>query len=735
MLNQKPYIARKAQITVFMIVGIILLFSSALLFYIRGQIVEGIPEEFVPTVEEVPLEAQPIKVFVEDCMQQVAKQGIQLMGAHGGYIDPHDSAYGEVFTAGIQPTESDALMMIEGSSALLPYWWYLSTPNDCTTDCQFSSNRPFLYKRNGGEASIEGQLDTFIKRNMPGCLRDFSAFREQGFDITILGEMEPDFRVAEREALVLLKYPIEVSREDRRTEIEQFFTKLDVKIKDAYDLATDIMDTEISGNMLGEHTLNLISMYSKPVSTKRLPPTGHYTFSPGDYMIWTTTETRERLESNVLPPGVSMLQVIGTSNYQRNVMFDLEKKEYDRIGTGLMDRTMIYLNSTRDYSLLEARFAYLDWWPIYLNINDQEVLKPEEIGPAFNAPLFDLLGMNRYEFSYDVSYPVVIMITDPLAFNGEGFKFNFALEANVRDNQAMNVSYMSLPTPAAASYFCDENQRNSGLIGVEVSEMYTDYPVRRAKVDFIAGDEICFVGFTEFTEDGRTVLSANFPVGVGELKISKDGYLPIKRPFSALLDEPANYSFRMMPITTINATVVPVPLSYQMGGYVLPPGIPTASLSPKETAMMTFKRVDDDEYGDFSSFLMYNATSGPVDMLIAPGAYEVRGYIVLNQEVRIPKESKTFDIPFKDDKTVEINESVFERWNSGGVVFNEETGYLVIEPSDLRDSRQVRFKLLRFPLPSTHSSDIGVGPDLMQLGMHEKYTSIYRHELEPDWIR
>ncbi|MBU2561760.1 MAG: hypothetical protein KKD17_05675, partial [Nanoarchaeota archaeon] len=60
---------RKAQITVFMIVGIILLFSSALLFYIRGQIVTGIPAEFIPTIEEVPLEAQPIKVFVEDCMK------------------------------------------------------------------------------------------------------------------------------------------------------------------------------------------------------------------------------------------------------------------------------------------------------------------------------------------------------------------------------------------------------------------------------------------------------------------------------------------------------------------------------------------------------------------------------------------------------------------------------------------------------------------------------------------
>jgi hypothetical protein len=732
---KKRGLNRKAQITVFMIVGIILLFSTALLFYIRGQIVEGIPEEFVPTVEEVPLEAQPIKIFVEDCLQQITKEGIQLMGAHGGYIDPRDSAYGKFFSAGLYPTESEALMMVEGSSALLPYWWYMSSPNDCLSGCEFDSNRPALYKRTGGEASIEGQLDTYIKRKLPECLGGFAAFREQGFGITELGDMEPDFRVAEREALVLLKYPIEVSREDRRIEIEQFFTKLDVKIKDAYDLASDITDYEISVNFLGEHTLNLISMYSKPVSTKRLPPTGHYTMSPGDFMIWTTTETRDRLESNVLPPGISMIQVIGTSNYQRNVMFDLETRTYDRIGTGIMDQTLIYPSQNRSFPLLEARMAYLDWWPIYLNINDEEVLKPEEIGPAFTAPLFDLLGMNRYEFLYDVSYPVVVMITDPLAFNDEGFKFNFALEANVRNNQAMNVSFMTLPAPAAASYLCDENQRNSGLITIDLSEMYTDFPIRRAKVDFIAGDEICFVGFTEFTEDGRTVLSANFPVGVGEIKIFKDNYLPIRRQFNALLDEPADYEFNMIPITTINATVVPIPLIYQRGGYILPPGIPSASLLPKESALMTFNRVDDDEYGDYTSFLMYNATSGPVEMLIAPGTYKVKGYIVLNQEVRIPEEKKTFDIPFKDDKTVTINETVFERWNSGGVEFNEETGYLVIEPSDMQESRQVRFKILRFPLPTTHSSDIGVGPDLEQLGLHAHFTTVYRHELEPDWIR
>jgi hypothetical protein len=704
------------------------------LFYIRGQIVTGVGE-FIPTLEEVPLEAQPIKVFVEDCVRQVATDGIIKMAVHGGYVDPSDAAYGSVFSAGIYPTESEALTITENSKSMMPYWWYLSSPNDCLQNCQFKSNRPGLYKTETAESSIEGQIDTYIKRNLAECLNDFTAFRQQGFSIEVRGEIKPDFKIAEKEALVMLSYPIRLSKEGKVIDIEQFFTKVDVNLKRAYQLATDIVNSEIGFNFLEKHTLNLIAMYSKPIGVNRLPPPSHMSFSYDEYLIWTTSETRDRLESYVLPPGTSMLQIANTANLRRHIIYDPETQKYDRVSTGIMDKTLVTLNSTNQYPWADVRLVYLDWWPIYLNINDAEVLKPTEIGPSFTGPLFDLLGMKNYQFLYDLSYPVLVTITDPFAFSGKGLKFVFAIEVNLRNNAEMNSSFYRLPREITPSYFCDINQMNSGTINVELEEMYIGDPVPDAKVDFIAGGESCFIGFTELNSSNKSVLSAKFPIGAGEIKIVKEGYIPVRKQFSALLDEEGYYKFMMMPLLTINASVSVVPLVYQSGKYILPSGITLASLGLKEQAVMTFKRLPLDDFGKYSAYLVYNATGGTKEMLLVPGIYEVKGSIIYKDTIRIPKEEKVIDIPFADDKTITLNESIMSSWTTGGVVFNNVTGYLEVKRDDLINSQFVRFKMLRFPLPITHSNDISPGPELSQASKHEEYSNLYKHELQPDWVR
>jgi len=727
---------RNAQITVFMIVGIILLFSSALLFYIRNEVAGGIPEEFVPTIEEVPLEAQPIKIFVEDCVRQTAIAAIKKAGAHGGYVEPNNPEYGSVFGIGIEPTESDAIMLMDNPNAIIPYWWHMDSPNRCLGACSFQSGRPALYKTAGSERSIEGQIDTYIRLNLDRCLDGFRGFEEQGFTVQPRGEIEPDFKVAEKESIIVLDYPLRVSREGQATDISRFFTKVDVDLKKIYTLATEIVNFEINHQFLEQHTRNLIAIYSKPEGNDRLPPMGHFSMGHSEeFMIWTTTETRDRLQSYVLPPGIMMMQVSGTSNNLRHVIYDTEAGKYDRIATGLMDKTFITPNMTDAYYNLEARLVYLDWWPIYLNINDAEILKPQEVGPVFTGPLFDLLGMKRYRFFYDLSYPVMVSLTDNDAFNGDGLKFNFALEQNLRRNLPMNESFSTLPAMPQASYFCDVDQRNSGVINIEVDEMYTGEPIEDVRVDFIAGDEICFLGYTELDENNKTVFSGKFPIGFGEIRILKEEYVPIKRPFGTNLNRSANYSFSLMPFMSINATVGLIPLVYNGNGeYVVPPILPDASMSPRETAILSLKRIDDDEFGEYETFLQYNVTEGPTEMMLVPGTYEVEGSLILYQQIIIPAEEQTYEVPFSDDQVVEINRSVFDRWNSGGMKLDNVTGYMEISREDILDSERVEFKLLRFPLPVTHSRELNPGPDLEQVGLHGKYSGIYRHYLDPQWI-
>ncbi|NQU78853.1 hypothetical protein HQ545_03730, partial [Candidatus Woesearchaeota archaeon] len=241
---------RKAQITVFMIIGIILLFSSALMLYIRGQVMEGIPDEFVPTVAEVPLEAQPIKIFVEDCMKRAATSALNQMGLHSGYLDPSNrDTSGKVFLQGISPTESDGLKMMDNDKSMMPYWWHMNSPNDCVGTCQFDSFRPAL-RKDAGEPSIEGQLDYFIENNLATCLDNFDIFRQTGFGIDINGPIVSDARITEEDVSLFLEYPISAQKSGKKIDINRYFIRLDINFKQIYDFSTEVTNTEIQKGFL-----------------------------------------------------------------------------------------------------------------------------------------------------------------------------------------------------------------------------------------------------------------------------------------------------------------------------------------------------------------------------------------------------------------------------------------------------------------------------------------------------
>lgn len=763
---------KKAQITVFMIVGIILMFSSALMFYIRGQITESISDEFIPTVEEVPLEAQPVKLFVENCLKKSGTEALVQAGLHAGYIDPKDEELsGTYFLTGIAPTESDALAVFESDNAIIPYWWYLKSPNDCSGSCILTTNRPFLSKSGDAsslyasssahssasslstDSSIESQLDRYIERNLEFCLNDFQGFSEQGFKITELGSMKSDARVAEKEILLLLEYPIRVEKESRKTDIDKFFVKLDLNLKKIYSLATDITNFEINDFFLELHTMNLVSAYSWPASMDKIPPIADFTLSVSDRKIWTRVDTQQKIESNILTPGIPMLRLFPSRNYRQFLMIKQDDSggyKYDNIGQGMMDKTILIINNSESYSDFAVDFTYLDWWPIYLNINDQEVLAPQSVQ---GSDLLSFIGMNDYRFWYDISFPVLVTIRDDSALEGRGYTFRFALEGNIRDNNHTSETYANLANDTGKKLACNLNQRNSPLLRIETRDSMTGAPVVNARVDFVLGNEACVIGFTELDENNHSVLTAAFPVGWGALRVTNEKYLEYTVPFVTVAgkgeeersegseEEPLQQLVELMPYKFINASVFVKVLSFDKASssYILPAGAVPAPLSPQnEKAIVMFERKKDELLSEFKTFLgVENSTSTSV-LRLAPGDYEVRAFIVYDNEnipIRIPKETITYEIPFSEDVSIDFNETLFKQYQEGGVIFDNETGYLRVTSDNLFNSNRVVFYLLKFPPPITHSESMKNLPGLEQMTKVKEMTGVYRNQVEPDWLR
>src|SRR3989344_616245 len=132
----------KAQATVFIIIGMIVLIGAGVIFYASNlqQKEEIAPGVFI-AIEEIPTEIDPVSSFVSSCIDDVSIAGLNILGQHGGYIDI--SAQKD-FRISDDPTESDAVSFAPGSELKIPYWWHLSGKNECECACAFSSERPQL---------------------------------------------------------------------------------------------------------------------------------------------------------------------------------------------------------------------------------------------------------------------------------------------------------------------------------------------------------------------------------------------------------------------------------------------------------------------------------------------------------------------------------------------------------------------------------------------------------------
>jgi len=722
---------KKAQITVFMIVGIILLFSSALLFYIRGQVVQGIGTEFVPSVQEVPLEAQPIKVFTEDCMARIAKEGLKKIGQHGGYVEPTNVDFsGSAFLIGMEPTESDGVTLLNEKN-IIPYWWYLKTPNTCSGNCRFDTLKPMMRKAES-DNSIEMQLDRYVNRELNKCLKNYDDFKVQGFSFKILGNISTDAKITEKEVLVIVDYPIQVIRNGKSTDISAYITRLDVRFKDIYDMATMIAKKEADTAYLETQTMNMIVMYSSPTSMEKLPPVAEYTIDPFEFNVWTRTETQRRIQSYVLQNAMSMLQVDQARNFQRVIMFEPNsenKMKYDQLATGIMDKMILRLD--KNYTNIAAKFSYIDWWPVYLNINDKEVLMPQTV----SIPIISWLGLNQYVNLYSLSYPVMVELKDPDAYMGEGYTFRFALEENIRYNQPINVSNVTIFQADQGTLICGQNQKHGPQVTIELKDAITKGPVNNSRIMFAFGSEGCHVGITKIDENNKSIITTNLPIGIGEIRASQENYLDHSAQYYSSPTKGKNITIEMMPYKYINVSVFARPLNYQSYKYILPPAIPYSSLSPKEKYIITLTRQENDSQSGYQAYVVGEGPEIGMAKLV-PGTYEVRGYLILNDTVRIPAVDKEYGGGlFGSPTKIHLNESVFDSgWQNGGVVLDNETGFFNVPQDKLFGSQKINFYVLRFPLPRTFSSDFDNLPSMEQTGQLTIYSNIYRTELEPEWI-
>ncbi len=191
---------KRGQVTIFLIVGIVLLGVFSGVFYL----VSTINEDRLKGEQETPLysELRPQFVtFVESCLEQTAEPGLYLLGKQGGIIEP------------------------EGK--------FLATENDII-NYAYLNGEYLLHKE-----EMETQLNRFIEDNLNDCINNFAAFQDLAYEIRT---EEPQVKslIQLNSVDISLNYPLEIISGKEQTKVEDFKISIDLPLGGYLDTVQQI---------------------------------------------------------------------------------------------------------------------------------------------------------------------------------------------------------------------------------------------------------------------------------------------------------------------------------------------------------------------------------------------------------------------------------------------------------------------------------------------------------------
>lgn len=508
----------KAQITIFMIIGIVLLFSSALFFHMKNTITSYKPIS-KPTIESVPLEIQPFQRYITNCLETTAYEAITKISLGGGYINPEEELV-------YFPNLPDRTELINFGLKKVPLWSYYYDPG-----AYVDNKRPDLYQNQKGDDSMESQIETYVESNLKSCTAGFNLFRNR-YNITE-GDVTAEVRINEKSVTVNIDYPIELRFKGTGVveEVSKFGILMPTKLKRMYDLATEIVNKQRDDHFIENVVLDMLEDYSG--LDRPIPPSYEAKVFGRIGEIWVTPEVKQEIKKDILPY-VNLIQIANTKNYIGQVY---------NIGdpTGFMSNVysgLLYQGITKNFDDLTVKLKYPNS-DFNLDINGGQylVVSKNSFGIDTSSFIGAVIGaaFDEFEAFYTLSFPVVISIYDEEAFNGKGQYFYFALEANILNNNPRSageeMTDQRVPTGYKPSINSEQNLVKRTIV-VETIDAYTKKPIEDVTIIYHCGNGY-EQGKTKL-ENGRALLKKKFPfcqLG-GNVLGKKFGYLTKAVPYN-----------------------------------------------------------------------------------------------------------------------------------------------------------------------------------------------------------
>ena len=339
--------SRKAQVTIFIIIAVVIVVAIATFFIVRT---------ILNSDGSGVLSGDEVFSFFESCIEEKTRTALSSAGSQGGYLELPDFEPGSEYA----PFSNQLDFLGVG----VPYWYYVSSNG-------------VIKEQVPAKTTIESEIEAYLNREVQNC--DFSPLRAKGYDIET-GEVISDVRVLDNEVRVSVSMILSYERAEENSRKTNHEVSVNSNFGEFYDLAREIYDKEKSDAFLELYTQDTLYNYA-PVTGSEI------SCSP---LIWNAQEVTDNLKE-AISANVQAIK-IDNNNYELNK----EENKY------------FIVDVNNEHSV---RFLYDPRWPSRVEIwpAENNLLVAEPLGLEQGLGILGFCYI-PYHFVYDIYHPVLIQI-------------------------------------------------------------------------------------------------------------------------------------------------------------------------------------------------------------------------------------------------------------------------------------------------------------------------------------
>jgi hypothetical protein len=508
---------KKGQVTLFIILGLILVIAVGLLVLIQQEVIKFTPGEIIPAGKD------KFESYVESCIKQIGEDTLFTMGMQGGYVEVPETIF-----------RDGALHLKISPINVIPYWAYGNEIRILSLE------------------EVKSQIDNEMEKNLAGCVlgADGNGMFDEEYIFQGKSPVKSDVQLLDKGIDFKVSWDLEVKSKNGElvTQMLEHEHKSDVRLKTAYEISKKIVEEEMSTLKFEDLTQDLIALEHPD-----LPLAGMEVSCKKK--VWKQEKVKETLQE-MLRINLGQVKVEGTeavefpskmTYYQNHYWLEMgDEFAQSGIGEGM-----------------KITFRYDPSYPILFQVTplDGGMMKSSSLG---GNGLLSQTCLQNWKFTYDISYPVVVQVLDPET----GYMFQSAFTVHLKRNMPSREEAVFARDPRGfgkgsssdeEKSYCENRNFAMDVITTELVEspetgVYTERPLDDVGISFTCLKYKCEIGNSklDFGDSGyQAGMRGLFPYCVGGiLRAEKEGYLESwKRVVSG---DGKSFELKMAPIRKIS---------------------------------------------------------------------------------------------------------------------------------------------------------------------------------------